>query len=75
MNDITVGFGIAAVFFGVYSFYLSGTGNDRCSRLKRLQDRFGATKGSVIHFVSYCVFPIAFGISMIFAGMQCHSLF
>lgn len=75
MNRITVGIGIASVFLGVYSFYLRATYNDKFSKLKRLQDRFGTTKGSIIHFVSYCIFPIVFGIGMIFAGMRGVSLF
>jgi hypothetical protein len=75
MNKITVGIGIASVFLGVYSFYLRATYNDKFSKLKRLQDRFGTNKGSIIHFVSYCIFPIVFGIGMIFAGMRGISLF
>jgi hypothetical protein len=75
MNKITVGIGIASVFLGVYSFYLRATYNDKFSKLKRLQDRFGTSKGSIIHFVSYCIFPIVFGIGMIFAGMRGYSLF
>jgi hypothetical protein len=75
MNNTTVGIGIVSVFLGVYSFYLRATYNDKFSKLKRLQDRFGTTRGSIIHFVSYCIFPIVFGIVMIFAGMRGFSLF
>jgi uncharacterized membrane protein len=75
MNKTTVGIGIASVFLGVYSFYLRATYNDKFSKLKRLQDRFGTSKGSIIHFISYCIFPIVFGIGMIYAGMRGLSLF
>ena len=75
MNKITVGIGIASVFLGVYSFYLRATYNDKFSKLKRLQDRFGTTKGSLIHVVSYCIFPIVFGIGMSYAGLRNISLF
>ncbi|MFZ0614235.1 MAG: hypothetical protein WAM73_18475 [Desulfobacterales bacterium] len=75
MNKFTLVVGMAAIFLGLYSLYLRATHNDKFSKLSGLQKRFGTTKGSIIHFVSYCLFPIVFGIGMIYAYVNNISLF
>jgi len=75
MNNTTIGIGVAAIFFGIYSLYLRITGNDRFKKLKDLQERFGEKNGGWIHLILYCFAPTIFGIIMIMAGRKGFSMF
>lgn len=75
MNRLTVGIGIAAMFFGIYSLYLRLTGNDRFGKLKGMRDRFGENNGGWIHLLLYCIVPVIFGIIMVMAGREGYAIF
>ena len=75
MDKTTIGIGIAAIFFGIYSFYLRITRNDKFEKLKGMQERFGEKNGGLIHLVLYCIAPVMFGIIMIVAGREGYSMF
>ena len=75
MNRLTVGIGMAAVFFGVYSLFLRITGHDKFGKLKGMRERYGEKYGGLIHLVLYCIVPVIFGIIMIVAGRQGYAIF
>ena len=75
MNRTTIGIGIAAILFGLYSLYLRISGNDKFEKLKGMQERFGEKNGGMIHLVLYCIAPAIFGIIMIIAGRRGYAMF
>lgn len=75
MDKTTIGIGIAAIFFGLYSLYLRITQNDKFDKLKGLQERFGEKNGGWIHLILYCIAPAIFGVIMIMAGRKGFSMF
>ena len=75
MNKTTIGIGIAALLFGIYSTYLRINNDDRFKKLKAMQEKFGEKYGGLIHLLLYCIVPAVFGIIMIVAGRKGVSFF
>jgi len=44
-------------------------------KLEPMKEKFGAGVGNTIHFVSYVIVPLGFGIAMIIAGLNGVSFF
>ena len=75
MNLVTLGLGIMAVFYSVYTFYVRTSKPEKFGKLAAMQEKFGKKAGYTIHLIAYSIAPLVFGVIMIFAGRNGYSLF
>ena len=62
MDYITLGIGLFALGYGVYSTYLRIKNPGKFSKLEAMKKFWGERAGTVIHFIAYTVVPIGAGI-------------
>ena len=75
MNTNTVIIGILAALFGSATIILRHLKPQMFKKLGPMKEKFGQKPGYIIHFISYSLIPIIFGISMIVTGLNGGSLF
>jgi len=75
MNWITIGIGMFALGFGIYSTFVRFTNPQKFGKLEAMKRKFGATAGTVIHTVAYSLIPIVAGIVFMVQGIRGVSLF
>ena len=75
MNPVTLGLGVMAVLYGVYTLYVRASNPEKFGKLTAMQERFGKKPGYTIHLIAYSIGPLVFGAIMIFAGKNGYSLF
>ena len=75
MNYVTVAIGLIPIAYGVYVMIVRINGNTRNFRKLELMKKFwGERPGSIIHFISYALVPIAVGISIVMYGISGYSV-
>ena len=57
MNPITMGLGIMAVLYGLYTFYVRASKPEKFGKLAAMQEKFGKKAGYTIHLVAYSIAP------------------
>lgn len=75
MNWVTMGIGIAAILYGVFTLFLRFTAPEKFGKLEAMKERLGEKAGLAFHFFSYTVIPIAVGVSLVIAGIKGATLF
>jgi hypothetical protein len=75
MDPVTLGVGVVAVGFGSYTSFLRARNPEKLGKLQAMQEKWGKRTGSAIHIAAYSVVPLAFGVTMIAAGLGGVSLF
>ncbi len=75
MNWITIGIGIGAILYGMYTLVLRVKVPEKFGKLEAMKKAWGEKAGLAIHFVGYTVAPAAVGISLVLAGMNGVALF
>ena len=75
MNPITMGLGIMAVLYGLYTFYVRASKPEKFGKLAAMQEKFGKKAGYTIHLIAYSIAPFVFGAIMIFACKNGYPLF
>jgi hypothetical protein len=75
LDLITLGIGVLAIGFGLYSAFLRATNPAKLGKLAPMQKAMGNTAGALVHFAAYSLVPIAFGVLTILRGMRGESLF
>jgi hypothetical protein len=75
MNLITFIIGLSALGYGIYT-WISRKNNEKIFwKLKHMRKFWGERTGSLIHFISYTLLPIIFGIVIIIFSINGGSLF
>jgi len=75
MDPITVGVGVAAIAYGVFTLVARARKPQMFKKLQPMKDRWGPRAGLAIHIVGYTVVPIVFGVISVFAGLGGKPLF
>ena len=75
MDPVTVGIGALAIAFGIFSGVMRFVKPSMFKKLEPMKEKFGAGVGNTIHFVSYVIVPLGFGITMVIAGLNGVSFF
>jgi hypothetical protein len=75
MNPATVGIGVLAVLYSVYTLYARASKPENFRKLAAMQQKLGKGAGYAVHLIAYSVAPLVFGVIMIFVGSRGHSLF
>lgn len=70
MDPVTIGIGILAVVFGIFSGVMRFVKPSMFKKLGPMKEKFGQSVGTAIHFVAYVIVPLGFGISMIVSGLN-----
>ena len=70
MDPVTVGLGVFGLGFGSYTTFLRFTNPAKLGKLEPMRQKFGHRVGTAIHVASYSVAPIAFGATMLLAGVR-----
>lgn len=76
MDWMTVAAGGVPIAFGLATLIVRYVSPDSpmLGKYRAMQERWGTTAGTALHVVSYSVMPIAFGIGLIWAGVNGVSL-
>ena len=75
MDPITTGIGALALAYGIFSGIMRFVKPGMFKKLEPMKQRFGATAGSLIHFVFYVIVPVVAGVVFIAAGLSGESFF
>lgn len=75
MNALTVLIGVAAILFGLYTFYLRANDPAKLGKLAAMQKQWGESTGKTIHTIAYSVVPIIVGLIILMTGLEGGSLF
>lgn len=75
MDVFTVGLGVLALLYGIGTGFLRMFKPSAFSKLEPMKERYGALVGNLLHFVSYVVAPVIFGLVFLIAGLQGISMF
>lgn len=75
MNPVTVGIGVAAIAFGLFTLVARAKKPSMFKKLEPMKEFWGPRAGLAIHIVGYSVIPIAFGVISILSGLAGKSLF
>ena len=70
MNQVTVGMGILAVGFGIFTAVARATKPEWFRKLGPMKEKFGEKGGWLIHFVGYTLVPIGLGVLWILKGLS-----
>jgi hypothetical protein len=75
MNWITIGVGVAAFLYGVYTLIMRVKAPEKFGKLEAMKKFWGEKSGLVVHFVGYTLIPMIVGISFVIAGIKGVTLF
>ena len=75
MDYTTIGIGIFALMFGVYTCFVRLKSPDKFEKLKAMKEKFGEKAGTIIHTIAYTIVPVIVGISLILTGINGGSIF
>lgn len=75
MNVTTVGIGIAAIGYGLYTAWARRAKPEQSKKLEPMKKFWGDTGGEVVHFVGYTVVPIVIGAILVLSGLRGGSVF
>ena len=70
MNFFTLGLGILALGYGLYTLYARIGNQKEFGKLDAMKKTWGPKTGVVIHFLAYTILPIILGIILIFSGLK-----
>lgn len=75
MNWITIGVGVAAFLYGVYTLIMRFRAPETFGKLEAMKKFWGEKPGLVVHIVGYTLVPMIVGISLVIAGINGVALF
>ena len=75
MNPATVGIGVAAIGYGLFTLVARAKKPEMFRKLQPMKERWGPRAGLAIHIVGYTVAPIVFGVMSVVSGLAGKSLF
>lgn len=75
MNWITIGVGVAAFLYGVYTLIMRLKAPEKFGKLEPMKQFWGEKAGPVVHFIGYTLVPMIAGIVFVVAGMKGLALF
>ena len=75
MNWTTIGIGLAATLYGVYTLYARRSSPGSFKKLAVMKEFWGERRGYWIHVLGYSVVPILGGLTVVYAGFMGGSLF
>lgn len=70
MDPITVGIGVLAIAYGIFSGVMRFMKPGMFRKLEPMKQRFGAAAGNTLHFVSYVIVPLGLGIFLVLLGLK-----
>ena len=75
MNPVTVGVGVAAIAYGLFTLVARIKRPEMFKKLAPMKERWGPNAGLAIHVVGYTVIPIIFGVISVVSGLAGKALF
>lgn len=68
MDPITLGIGILAIAFGIFSGVMHFVKPRIFKKLEAMKEKFGDRMGGAMHFISYVILPFIFGVVILISG-------
>lgn len=75
MNYLTVGIGIAAIAYGIYTAVARVRTPEKFHKLEPMKKFWGEKAGLAVHFMGYTLIPIIAGTVFVIIGSKGQSLF
>jgi len=75
INFITSGVGVIAISYGIATAILRMKKPELFKKIGPMKEKFGAKLGLGLHFLSYTLAPIFFGVMTLTRGLQGQPLF
>jgi hypothetical protein len=75
MDLFSIGLGVAAVLYGLITFFMRIKYPAKFAKLEAMKKFWGERKGLLLHTVSYSVLPILIGVMFIYKGFLGQSAF
>ncbi|MEW6283697.1 MAG: hypothetical protein AB1758_34115 [Candidatus Eremiobacterota bacterium] len=75
MEPVTVLLGLACLAFGLLTAFLRIVRPQQLGKLEPMQRLWGPRLGTLIHWLSYTIAPLALGALLVQAGLQGRSVF
>jgi hypothetical protein len=75
VNPLTVGIGVAAIAYGVFTLVARVKKPEMFRKLQPMKERWGPRAGLAVHIIGYSVVPIVFGVMSVLSGLAGKSLF
>ena len=70
VNFFTLGLGILALAYGLYTLYARIVSQKTFGKLDAMKKVWGPKTGVFIHLFAYTILPIILGIILIFSGLK-----
>ena len=70
MDPLTIGLGIAAAAYGIYTAYIRKVNPRKLGKLEAMKKTWGPKAGLIIHFTTYTIMPIVVGVALIISGTR-----
>ena len=70
MDIVTVGLGIAALVYGLYTLYARRFNPKGFGKLDAMKKAWGPRAGFAVHFFAYTIMPIVIGVALIYSGIR-----
>lgn len=75
MNPVTIGIGVVAIAFGVYTAWARAAKPAQFKKLEAMKKAWGDKAGGAVHFIAYTALPIVVGAVFVIMGLYGGSLF
>ena len=70
MDIFTLGIGIAALVYGMYTLYARRSNPKGFGKLDAMKTKWGPRTGLALHIFAYTIMPIVLGVVLIYAGIK-----
>lgn len=75
MDVATLGIGLFATLYGLYTLYLRKANPGAFGKLATMQKYWGEKAGLIVHLIAYSVVPVVFGLYALYLGANGISIF
>jgi hypothetical protein len=75
MNWLSIGIGVAALGYGIYTAFARRSSPGSFSKLESMKKAWGEGPGNTVHVMAYTVIPILVGLVALYLGVNGMSFF
>jgi hypothetical protein len=75
MNLVTMGIGLAALTYGVYTTVQRKKAPEKFGKLTAMKKQYGEKGGNAVHVIAYSLIPMGFGLAALALGYFGFTLF
>ena len=67
--NVNVVLGLFAIGFGLFTVYLRFTDPSKLGKLEAMQEQWGETAGTAVHWLAYTIVPLVAGVVFLVKGL------